>query len=357
MGRPPKNPNSRYNQEKLRREAQQQAAIAEREAASAAEKELLAKKLEAEKLEAIETAKKEQEEKTRAEMLAEMQKERAEMLAEMEKKQAEILAEKAALMQRESEVEERRESFDNDAETNKNSFDNDAETSENSFDNDAETPAETDENEDADLLKMIRERTAEKNESEKATIDIPNPDDDRFSEESKKGIPHFNLKDNPDGENVDAEMDADDSALFIIKLFDGLNKFVLPKLYEREFFTPKQRYEMRILVQKVRQTGKKTVVFTDEDLKLMDGFNEYEAFRETIPFTDDEQKNLAIPLKKMMVGRGITISPGWAFVMACAMVILPRYGVIFAKKWENRTNPPKDSEEPQEPEQEVEDAD
>ena len=342
------NPDSKYSQNKKK------------------QADLLQKQIEQAREQAKEEARLEAEQR-----LAELNAEKERELSEMNTKMQQAISEKETEMQRiitENEAKIQAASklhvIENENDNNKTISENGNENIESNIEKEAEiinnhsdnTADNTENGEDTnDLLSKLRKSTATKKPDENPPISEPSADDERFTPpppEAETVIPEIKMKDSADGENVDAEMSPDDSADLLISGLNAINKFFLPKLYEREFFTPLQRHKVKILLRKVKMSGKGTVTLTDDDLSVMEKFEDYETYVESVPFTKDEIQNIKTPLKKLMVGRGMTISPTWALIIALLFVMLPRYGTVLAKKWENRNNPPRDAEPQPEPENE-----
>jgi hypothetical protein len=121
----------------------------------------------------------------------------------------------------------------------------------------------------------------------------------------------------------------------LVEGLQAIQVFVLPALYEREFFTPSERSKIRLIIQKAGKNGKKEVELDDDDLILLNKANDYEEYRDKLPFSASEKKMLLKPLTKLFAQKGVAMSPTTAFIIALVVVSLPRWTPIAAKKFDN----------------------
>jgi hypothetical protein len=282
--------------------------------------------------------------KMKAKREAEEQAKREEyerLMAELEEKQAE-------LKRKESEIEEKRVNLEAESEKirrqqEENTVPETSETPNETPETPEETPDETPEETfdlPDDLLNQLNAvDSAEKNPTDQYIIEKASEKpyffdtDGEEDEEPELEIPMSDGKKNPD--NVDVGLPPDETADLIIDAIDSVQIFVLPALYEREFFTPEERAKMRLLFQKAGKNGTKEISLDDTERELMNRGNDYNEYRDKIQFTDKERKMMLKPLRKLCERKGVELSPTWAFVIALVVVSLPRWTPIAAKKFDN----------------------
>lgn len=197
-----------------------------------------------------------------------------------------------------------------------------------------------------DLMRMLNEQVTD--EKNPAGSDFEQGDeldeDGDFEDDFDEGFNDHNtepenelLKGGPDleanieGENVRVTLDADDFSHVLIDGLDGLMQYAGPIAYKKTAFSKEDRKRLRKLAQSAR-SKKEEIVLDDYDLELLERFDVFEEYKESLPFTEKEKKNLLAPLKIILQNRGGDLPPGWALVYAATMAMLPRISPILAQQ-------------------------
>lgn len=255
-------------------------------------------------------------------------------------------AERRRIAEKEAELEQKaRELEEKQAETLRIKAETEAKPEQNGVETDSETVSQPNEtgNETMDfgddLFAELNEVLSETKEPTDQNI-IENAADDPDMFDDSLGDAEFPdidipMDDADDAEQIEMGLPADETAEMLVEGLQAIQVFVLPALYEREFFTPQERSKIRLIIQKAGKNGKKEIELDDDDLILLNKANDYEEYRDKLPFTASEKKMLLKPLTKLFAQKGVAMSPTTAFIIALVVVSLPRWTPIAAKKFDN----------------------
>lgn len=255
-------------------------------------------------------------------------------------------AERRRIAEKEAELEQKaRELEEKQAETLRIKAETEAKPEQNGVETNSETVSQPNEtgNETMDfgddLFAELNEVLSETKEPTDQNIienaaDAPDMFDDSLGDAEFPDI-DIPMDDADDAEQIEMGLPADETAEMLVEGLQAIQVFVLPALYEREFFTPQERSKIRLIIQKAGKNGKKEIELDDEDLILLNKANDYEEYRDKLPFTASEKKMLLKPLTKLFAQKGVAMSPTTAFIIALVVVSLPRWTPIAAKKFDN----------------------
>ncbi|HMV15867.1 MAG TPA: hypothetical protein PKK18_04130 [Chitinophagales bacterium] len=132
-------------------------------------------------------------------------------------------------------------------------------------------------------------------------------------------------------DNFEAVYDSSTLAPAIIDGADAIIQQVFPILYEKTAFSEDERKLIKILAHK--QKNKKETTLTDEDLSLMSACAEYENYIESLPFTENEKKQILKPLSELLKDVNLQTTPGNALIIAVLIIMIPRLMPIGINKF------------------------
>lgn len=121
----------------------------------------------------------------------------------------------------------------------------------------------------------------------------------------------------------------------IIDVCETIAESFAPHLY---FSTlpDSDRHALKVLAAKVRNSDKTPITtLTDNDLRLIDLYTDYETYLDTIPLTTEERKSILDPLKEVLKDVNYATTPGNALIIAIVLVLIPRLlpvGINYMKK-------------------------
>lgn len=279
----------------------------------------------------------------------ELAEEQAARIAELERQAAQLQEEKEFVQEEEGkavEPEQKKEttapevdendlmSLVNDAITKEKKVVTDTEeakglTVDNDFDGDFDPPEEGKDDDLKYILNQVPTKHKEKKSKTNSKEDFEKYKEDFYApEELEKEAPEI-IKESKQAGKVKAVIPPNEMADIFIEGLDGLLQYGGPIAYGKLAFSKEERKRLRRIAHNA-SGKKKEVVYTDEDLELLDRFEEMEKYNDNLPLTAKEKKSLKVPLKVLLQDRGGDIPPGWALAYAATMTALPRIAPLLA---------------------------
>lgn len=127
-------------------------------------------------------------------------------------------------------------------------------------------------------------------------------------------------------ENENTTINASELTDLIIEGSDMLLEYVLPFLY-RKSIAPSELQtlsEIARTYKQAKQTQKKVLEFTEHQQEVMNMYIDYEDYKENLPLTSQEKKNLRKPLSKLLSSIDFKASPENTLLAVVSIIMLPR---------------------------------
>ena len=128
--------------------------------------------------------------------------------------------------------------------------------------------------------------------------------------------------------------DIDKTADMIVEGVDGLQHATFTLAYSMACFTKEDRKAIRNLKRLYKEKGgnKKEITLTQNDLQLMDSYEDFEEYAETVlPLTDKEKSSLSSALCGIMEEMNFNPSPKKALIISSVLIAIPRILPILYK--------------------------
>ncbi|MEZ5047489.1 MAG: hypothetical protein R2831_10910 [Chitinophagaceae bacterium] len=180
-------------------------------------------------------------------------------------------------------------------------------------------------NNEINLLEELSKATETKPESittEDAIQDIDSAQTDFAPESESDPTP----TDSEASDNDEQSINAEDLTDLIIDGSEMLIETVLPWMHLKTFTheTRATLKEIALIYRKAKDNKSKIITFEEKHQEAMELYIEHEDYKELLPLSKSEKKNIKKPLSKLLQSVDFKASPSNALIAICALILLPR---------------------------------
>lgn len=182
--------------------------------------------------------------------------------------------------------------------------------------------------EEIDLIAAMQEATDYKPE-----FNRPDPisavalePDAEFAPEEQAPVPEEEKTEEINVEEL-TDLVIEGSSFLMEQMFPGLYRSAMPKEDLKVMRAVAKKYRL------LRESGKKTIDFSEEDSDAIEIFDEYEEYCKDLPLTANEKSKLRTPLQKVLATVNFKATPENALIAVAAMILLPRVAPLITKKF------------------------